>query len=264
MNSGKLGEVTEATTDRRLLTQEAYPNPTNLRARQSIYDFKEPVVDWWSWVLGHADWPDGTTVLDVGCGPGNYLEHVRGIGVDLSLGMAREAQRHAPTLVGDVCALPVATDSIDRLLAPHMLYHAPDLPAAAAELRRVLRPGGVALVVTNDPDHFRHLVDQLSAATGSAAPVRFADRFTLSNGEALLRAHFEDVQIEHLRGEIVVPDVEPVVRYAESCRSLYELQLRSGVTWEESMHRLANLVAHEIAETGAWRTTTHSGVFVCR
>ena len=256
--------MTDATTDRTLLREQAYPDSTNLRSRQSLYDFKRPVVDWWSWVLGHVDWPDGSVVLDVGCGPGNYLEQVRGVGLDLSFGMASEARRHAPTTVGDVCALPIASTSIDRLLAPHMLYHAPDLKRAAAELRRVVRPGGVALVVTNDPDHFGHLVEQIASVTGTAAPVRFADRFTLSNGGVVLQAHFERVDVDHLRGEIVVPHAEPVVRYADSCRSLYELQLPAGVTWEESMARFRALVEQEISETGAWRTPTHSGVFLCR
>ena len=256
--------ATDATTDRALLTQKSYPDSTNLRARQSIYDFKEPNVDWWTWVLGHTDWPNDAVVLDVGCGPGSYLEHVRGVGVDLSEGMAREARRFAPTAVGDVCALPIASASVDRLLAPHMLYHAPDLDLAASELRRVLRPGGTALVVTNDGLHFRHLVDQLSEATGTIAPVRFADRFTLSNGGPLLVRHFGDVRTEHLEGEIVVPEIDPVIRYADSCRSLYELQLPPDMTWDEAMARFTTLVEQEIADTGAWRTPTHSGVFVCR
>jgi SAM-dependent methyltransferase len=256
--------MTDATTDRALLTEHAYADSTNLRARQSIYDFKQPPDDWWGWVLGLADWPEGVRVLDVGCGPGHYLEHVRGVGIDLSFGMASEARRHAPTAVADVCALPIADGSIDRLLAPHMLYHAPDLDLAASELRRVLRPGGVALIVTNDESHVRHLVDQLSAATGTDAVMRFIDRFNLQNGGAVLERHFGDVAVHHLRAELVVPEVEPVIRYADSCRSLYEIQLPQGVTWEEAMSRFTVLVEQEITDTGAWRTATHSGVFVCR
>jgi len=203
-------------------------------------------------------------VLDLGCGPGNYLEHVSGVGVDLSFGMAREAGRLAPTAVGDVCALPIATDAIDRLLAPHMLYHAPDLDVAASELRRVLRPGGTALVVTNDGSHLGHLVDQVSASLGTSAMTRFIDRFTLANGGPVLERHFDEVTVHHLRAELVVPEVEPVIRFADSCRSLYELQLPPGVTWEEAMSRFTVLVEQEITDAGAWRAVTHSGVFVCR
>ena len=263
--------MNEAATDRRLLTEEAYPDSTNLRARVSIYDFKERSVDFWSFVLDQVGWPENATVLDVGCGPGNYLAELSRrrddfqlVGLDLSRGMAAEARSHAFTLVGDVCSLPVRASSVDRLLAPHMLYHAPDLDTGARELRRVLRPGGVALIVTNDRRHLDHLVDQLSQATGTNAPVRFIDRFTLENGLPLLERHFENVRVEHLRGALVVPEAGPVVRYADSCRSLYETQLPIGVTWSESMSRFEELVENEIESKGAWRAVTHSGVFVCQ
>lgn len=256
--------MTDATTDRRLLTNEAYPDSSNLRARMSIYDFKTPDRDFFAWVLAHADWPDGAVVVDVGCGPGTYLSRVDGVGLDLSEGMAREARRHAPTVVGDVCALPIASASVDRLLAPHMLYHAPDLDIGAAELRRVLRPSGVALVVTNGHRHVGHIVEQLSAATGTVAPVRFIDRFTMENGHALLARHFERVDADQLEGELVVPIAEPVIAYADSCRALYETQLPAGVTWEAAMARFATLVDEEIEQQGAWRAVTHTGVFVCR
>ena len=256
--------MTDATTDRRLLTEAAYPDSGNLRSRQSIYDFRNDTGDWWTWVLGHADWPEGAVVLDVGCGPGNYLQHVQGVGLDLSFGMAREARAQAPTTVGDVCALPIATSSVDRLLAPHMLYHAPDLDRAASELRRVLRPGGFALVVTNDQRHLGHLVEQLSSVTGTDRIMRFVDRFHLGNGRAVLATHFADVTVDHWVGELTVPEAEPVMRYADSCRSLYELQLPAGTTWAGAMAKLQELVEQEIVDTGAWRCATHSGVFVCR
>src|SRR5205807_5577455 len=140
--------------------------------------------------------------------------------------------------------------SVDRVLAPHMLYHAPDLELATSELRRVLGEGGVALIVTNDEAHLGHLVDQLSAATGTDAVMRFIDRFNLDNGRPLLEHHFGDVAVHHLRAELVVPDLEPVVRYADSCRSLYELQLPDDVTWEEAMARFTALVEQELNDTG--------------
>ncbi|HEX4818595.1 MAG TPA: class I SAM-dependent methyltransferase [Acidimicrobiales bacterium] len=256
--------MTDATTDRRVLTEVEYADSTKLRSRQSIYDFRSPAGEWWSWVLDHAEWPEGAVVLDVGCGPGNYLQRVRGVGIDLSEGMAREAKQHAPTSVGDVCALPVRAASIDRLLAPHMLYHAPDLDAAASELARVLRPGGVALVVTNDSSHMGHMIEQLSGVLGSDAVMRFIDRFNLDNGGALLERHFDRVTLDRWIGELAVPDAEPVVRYADSCRPLYETQLTGGQTWEEMMRGFQALVEQDISATGAWRCVTHSGVFVCR
>jgi SAM-dependent methyltransferase len=256
--------VIDATTNRQLLTTEAYPDSTNLRARMSIYDYRQPAGDWFSWVLGHTDWPKSARVLDVGCGPGSYLERVDGIGIDLSGGMAREANRYAPTAVGDVCALPVASASVDRVLAPHMLYHAPDLDRGAAELARVMRPGGVALIVTNGHAHLSHLAEQLASVMETVSMTRLIDRFNLENGGDVLARQFRDVVIDDWRGTLVVPDADPVLRFADSCRSLYETQLREGATWGDAMADLRALVEQEISDTGAWRCVTHSGVFVCQ
>ncbi len=46
--------------------------------------------------------------------------------------------------VADAARLPLADGVADVTLAAHMLYHVPDRRAAAAELRRVTRPGGRA------------------------------------------------------------------------------------------------------------------------
>ena len=78
-------------------------------------------------------------------------------GADLSPGMLHSARPLAgsdPLLVADAQALPFPCDAFDVTLAMHMLYHVPDRALAIAELRRVLRPDGVALVVTNSQRHF--------------------------------------------------------------------------------------------------------------
>jgi len=54
---------------------------------------------------------------------------------------------------GDVCALPFPDDSFDAILCNHVLEHVLDDRRAMAELRRVLRPGGWAMLqVPWDPD----------------------------------------------------------------------------------------------------------------
>lgn len=49
-------------------------------------------------------------------------------------------------VVGDVTALPVADATQDFVLCEHVLEHVLDPLAAAREIERVLRPGGIALV----------------------------------------------------------------------------------------------------------------------
>ena len=69
-------------------------------ARTGLYRYQRDPVDIRRWVLDQVAWPPGARVLDVGCGPGRYLAKLaelvpdaRRIGMDLSAGMAAEAQR---------------------------------------------------------------------------------------------------------------------------------------------------------------------------
>ncbi|MFN3990799.1 MAG: class I SAM-dependent methyltransferase [Erythrobacter sp.] len=46
----------------------------------------------------------------------------------------------------DLSGLPMADDSVDLFVCNHVLEHVPDVPRALAEIRRVLRPGGTAIL----------------------------------------------------------------------------------------------------------------------
>ena len=65
--------------------------------------------------------------------------------------------RGVHAVVGDAQALPFSDAQFDAVLAASMLYHLPDLDAGLAELRRVLRPGGRLVAVTNAPDHLAEI-----------------------------------------------------------------------------------------------------------
>ncbi|MBY6411650.1 methyltransferase domain-containing protein [Rhodococcus sp. BP-252] len=101
------------------------------------------------------------TVLEVGAGTGHYLAAVldaadgaRGIGVDVSKAAARRVARAHPRLgsiVADVWqGLPVRDGSIDAVTCVFS-------PRNASELRRVLAPEGILVVVTPTERHQREL-----------------------------------------------------------------------------------------------------------
>ena len=99
-----------------------------------------------------AELPTGAEhILDLGCGPGNSTAHLGAgaIGGDCSLAMLRRARRRQSRMklaCLDAGALPLRDGSIDAVTFHSVLYLLPDQPRALAEVRRVLRSGGRAVL----------------------------------------------------------------------------------------------------------------------
>lgn len=93
---------------------------------------------------------EGGSVLEVGCGLGLYLAHLatdaaRAIGVEYEPGRAAQAaerSRPASVLVGANEALPFGDGTFDAVVSNEVIEHVDDDVASAAELVRVLAPGG--------------------------------------------------------------------------------------------------------------------------
>jgi ubiquinone/menaquinone biosynthesis C-methylase UbiE len=111
-------------------------------------------------------------ILEVGVGtgrvasgflrPGLVSEYV---GLDVSAGMLTELDRKFSSAVtpvlGDASVLPFDDATFDAVLSCHVLQMAPDLTAALAEIRRVLRPGGVYLHCTDELAPHQQELDQI-------------------------------------------------------------------------------------------------------
>lgn len=88
--------MSDPRTDRAVLTGSQHADGRNLRARAAIYQWQTPQVDFPQWAVDQLPWEGIEQVLDLGCGYGAYLGPLGTrakavIGVDLSLGMLREA-----------------------------------------------------------------------------------------------------------------------------------------------------------------------------
>jgi SAM-dependent methyltransferase len=281
--AGPADDATRLATDRQHLTTSAYATADNLAARQAIYAYQQPRIDFPAWALDQAPWRGGETALDVGCGNGGYLRRLaarpdppsRLLGFDLSRGMLEEVRRawepgwQSPRLtVADIQSLPLPDGVCDVALAMHMLYHVPDIGRAAAELRRVLRPGGVLLAATNGEGHLREMDNLINRAlvrvTGHGPTLIDAAgrRFSLETGVAPLRTAFAAVERRDAVAELLIPDPAPVVRYAASMSTLRAL-LSADADWAAALAEVGRLATAEIAAHGAFRVATHAGVFVC-
>lgn len=101
------------------------------------------------------------TLCDIGCSAGYVLEAAKRlglspIGVDFSeytVALCRERGYRAEQ--GSLEALPLADASLDIVTLKHTLEHVKNPLLALREIRRVLKPGGVALIVVPDAAYWK-------------------------------------------------------------------------------------------------------------
>jgi SAM-dependent methyltransferase len=102
--------------------------------------------------LNRLELPPDARLLDAGCGSGRTLDELthygRVSGVDLSDAAVAAARRrgHPDVYVGRVEELPYPDATFDVATCLDVVEHTPDDRATLAELRRVVRPGGVLIV----------------------------------------------------------------------------------------------------------------------
>jgi ubiquinone/menaquinone biosynthesis C-methylase UbiE len=97
-------------------------------------------------------------LVDVGCGPATFAvevarrhPHLEVIGVEPSRDFTRTPRPGVTLRRGWAEALPLESASVDVAVCLSSIRHVRDRGVALRELRRVVRPGGVAYVVELDP-----------------------------------------------------------------------------------------------------------------
>ncbi|KAA1419551.1 class I SAM-dependent methyltransferase [Nocardioides humilatus] len=141
----------------------AVPSP-NIWQHTATYELENRAADpdgtLWSALESHVSWRD-RTVLDLGCGTGFHLPlfaatAARVIGVEPHPALVRLAQRRTRSLTnvevvnGTAQQVPLPDASVDVMHVRWAYFFGPGCEPGLAELDRVVRPGGTALVIDND------------------------------------------------------------------------------------------------------------------
>lgn len=252
---------------------ESSPGNTDLFTNVSMLKRKSIVVDM---VDRYAN-NQCLSILDVGCGPGVILEAMFALGhnvrgIDLSEDMVREANArlgcsgpaHALCIKGDIEALPFADESMDVVLCLGVLPYLCEEHNGVSEMSRVLRKGGLAIVVMPnliklgnllDPYYYLcrswqylwyHLLGIMSSGSQSADSTVFGSnrtfgirRYTLSQIDRL----FKDSRLQKTETEgveygpltfwkIVLLPNEASIRLSEL---FYRLTHKKGLEWVQML-----------------------------
>lgn len=158
-------------------------------------------------------------LMDLGCGTGyslpalrEYLGEGELLAADLAPGMLVYAKdRHLNTangwLCGDAEDLPLADNSVGLIFSSLALQWCENLPAVYAEIERVLKPGGSAVIATLGPDTLYELRESWRQVDAYSHVNEFSERAEIQSAiqNSGLRVeewqeHIELMEYEQLSG----------------------------------------------------------------
>jgi SAM-dependent methyltransferase len=215
-------------------------------------------------VVAHAAIQPGMTVLDIACGTGNAtipaaLEGGRCTGLDLTPELFDAARKHADEagveidwVQGDAEDLPFDDASFERVLSTFGVMFAPRHEVAAAELARVLAPGGMAVLACWGPyglngEMFPMIGKRMPAPPSYAQPpIRWGDE---EHVRSLLEPHGLEVSTERQEVDFHGDSVESIVARMESYFGPWKMaQAALGDDWADLRAQLSQLYERHARE----------------
>lgn len=264
------------------LQKDQYNDAEKLAARirlHKLYNTNPESIHRWSFDVLLSEAPKTGTIhlLECGCGRGDlWKENPERIPenwqitlTDFSEGMLADCQAFLGDDLTqkfsfkqmDIQSLPYEDNSMDVILANMMLYHVPDRPKAFAELRRVLKPGGVLLAMTNGDGHMREifqLAGQFSDDPELYQTV-FQLSFSLQNGKTQLEPYFDTIQIQRFDAGLHITEAQPILDYIASMMSVPG----DGIVRNRGADLFAEIQAR-IARDSAIDVRKDTGMFIAR
>jgi len=259
--------------DQTFLLHDQYRDSSNLEARVRLHRlFSTNKYGWNRWCFDQFDLPPDARVLELGCGPG-YLwrDNVDRIPAswdialsDFSGGMLDRARANLKERafrfeIIDAQSIPFEAAAFDAVIANHLLYHVPDLPAALAEIRRVLKPGGGAYLATNGDAHLRELHALLARFDDSRVfdwNAQTTARFSLDRGGGMIGRVFSRYEVRRYVDNLIVTEAAPLIDYVLSLARRSDAHARRA--------DLTAFIEAELQARGSIFITKDSGLFIAQ
>lgn len=153
-----------------------------------------------------------TDILDIGSGTGygsgklkKHFKKARYYQLDVSVEMLKCARKQSPMLFSknhfvnaDASQLPLPNNHFDLVFSSLMLQWCNDLDAVFAEVKRVLKPGGVFLFSSFGPDTLKELRESWRSVDEQVHVNAFVDMHDI--GDALIRSGMDApvLNVEHI------------------------------------------------------------------
>ena len=213
--------------------REQYKTDKNLNIRSNLHSYNINKVDFDKWCFNQINFQKNARILELGCGTGKlWFKNKERIDKNLDITLSdfsKSMLKIAKDKLKDVDHdfkyeeinvenIPYEDESFDIVIAEHMIYFASDIEKALSEIKRILIPGGMLYVSANSCEtmaELNKLVEKFDCSLGIDNN-GYSSRFELENGDANLKKYFSKVDVEILKGKIIVDDAKPVVSYKAS------------------------------------------------
>ncbi len=218
----------------------------------------------------------GESLLDIGTGPGNFPSRLRLgghtgrlVGIDFSSGMlevARVQTNAVEWLQANAMELPFPDSSFDVVTARHMLYHVPDMNKALQETKRVLKPGGRFMAVTNDDGYMLEFWEAVFEAVkndSDFSPMTseiLNPKFFAAHLEQQIQTVFKNTTFTKLEASLEFPNIQPVLNYWDSIQPSYEI---SNMAWTRGRQAFAKVLETRF-QNGNWQVTKNVAIITAR
>ena len=144
-----------------------------------------PVQKWWKQSVAKAVWellPEGSEVLDIGCGSSPIMAKYNGVGVDSNEGKVEfmrtnfRNQGDHKFVVGQAEALPFKASSFDAILCIEVVEHIREPDKVIAEIARVAKTNAKVVLATPDYSKILAYAIEFLSPYGESHTYRFTKR----------------------------------------------------------------------------------------
>ena len=248
--------------------EKQYQTDKNLSTRINLHEkYSVNKQGFGNWVYDHYDFKPGMRILELGCGNGSMWPEMIDslpdgcelILSDFSKGMLDVARMRIGEYPGlsyrviNIMDIPYETNSMDIVIANMMLYHAPDIDCALAEVRRVLKPDGKFYCATYGENSIMTWLNEVFSEQEIHVIMNTA--FTLQNGKEMLGRYFDSVMRDDYPDAFEITDTEDLISYVLSMTAMANLT------------RLPRNVIHDVLENkkidGIIYIPKEYGMFIC-
>lgn len=217
--------------------KQQYANANNLNTRISIHDkYSTNKMGFGNWIVSNYRIDKGMKVLELGCGTGDMWKNREGLInlcsqltlSDFSEGMLATAKSNIGEYdnvdykVIDIQEIPFEDEAFDAVIANMMLYHVPDIDKGLAEVRRVLKRGGLFYCATYGENGIIEYLSKILSAYGVEDDT-INKNFTLQNGYEILRKTFSRIDKLEYIDSLAVTNIDDMVEYIFSLSSMTSL-----------------------------------------